>query len=81
MNLAITLKSIGDAVIATDLERKIIFMKTAAEYLTKWKNTEAMGKKINEVFKIICAETGNKVKEHISNVLEKGASFYFALPR
>jgi PAS domain S-box-containing protein len=45
-----TLKSIGDAVIATDPKDSIIFMNPAAQELTGWNIVEATGKSIDEVY-------------------------------
>ncbi len=47
--LAITLKSIGDAVIATDERGCVTFMNAAAEYLTGWTASEAIGHVLDEV--------------------------------
>ena len=43
---AATLKSIGEAVIATDSNGAIVFMNAVAETLTGWAQTEALGKNI-----------------------------------
>ena len=43
---ATTLSSIGDAVIATDVEGKITFMNTVAEGLTGWTLEEAAAKPV-----------------------------------
>jgi two-component system cell cycle sensor histidine kinase/response regulator CckA len=51
--LAITLKSIGDAVIATDASGKIEFMNPVAEALTGWKSEEALGQNLRNVFNIV----------------------------
>ncbi len=51
--LAITLNSIGDAVIATDANARITLLNPVAEVLTGWSNAQAMGLSINEVFHII----------------------------
>ncbi|MBW2636350.1 MAG: response regulator, partial [Deltaproteobacteria bacterium] len=48
--LAITLKSIGDAVIATDTKGIVTFMNPVAETLTGWKQDEAVGKPVKNVF-------------------------------
>jgi diguanylate cyclase (GGDEF)-like protein/PAS domain S-box-containing protein len=56
-NLAITLHSIGDAVIATDTYGRITRMNPAAERLTGWPLAEARGKSLSEVFRIIDAQT------------------------
>jgi PAS domain S-box-containing protein len=51
--LAATLKSIGDAVIATDNDGSIRFLNPVAEQLTGWSESEAHGKPLAEVFQII----------------------------
>lgn len=53
---ATTLKSIGDAVIATDEEGKIKFMNTVAEQWTGWKESEAANKKVSSVLNIVSEE-------------------------
>lgn len=47
-----TLRSIGDGVIATDPDGRIKFVNTAAEQLTGWKQSEALGNDIRSVFNI-----------------------------
>lgn len=47
-----TLKSIGEAVIATDIEGNITYMNPIAERLTGWKSEDALNKKIDEVYKV-----------------------------
>ena len=49
-SLKTTLYSIGDAVISTDVDGKIIRMNLIAEQLTGWKEDEAKGKSIKEIF-------------------------------
>jgi PAS domain S-box-containing protein len=69
---ATTLASIGDAVIATDTEGKITFLNHVAEALTGWKLTEAKGKPINQVFKIVNEKTRREVESPVFKVLKKG---------
>jgi diguanylate cyclase (GGDEF)-like protein/PAS domain S-box-containing protein len=70
--LRITLHSIGDAVISTDIEGKIVRMNLVAEGLTGWDREDASGKPIQKVFNIINAKTRNKVENPVSKVLENG---------
>jgi PAS domain S-box-containing protein len=48
--LRATLNSIGDAVIVTDLERRITFMNAAAETITGWAKSEAVQRPLADVF-------------------------------
>jgi len=48
--LSTTLRSIGDAVLCTDLKGGITFMNGRAEQLTGWSFGEATGKPVTEVF-------------------------------
>jgi PAS domain S-box-containing protein len=51
--LLVTLRSIGDAVITTDTEGRIILMNRVAETLTGWQLSEAQGRPLMEIFNII----------------------------
>lgn len=51
--LATILASIGDAVIATDLDGRVTFMNDVAQSLTEWDQREAVGKPIQELFKLV----------------------------
>ncbi len=55
--LAVTLKSIGDAVIATDAEGRVKLLNPVAEHLTGWTQAEAAGRPIDDIFHIINKET------------------------
>ncbi len=55
--LAVTLNSIGDAVLATDARRRITLMNPVAEALTGWSQAEALGRPVGDVFRIIDEET------------------------
>jgi PAS domain S-box-containing protein len=54
--LAVTLNSIGDAVIATDAEANVTFLNPLAAKLTGWTQAEAIGRRIDEIFHIINKE-------------------------
>jgi len=53
----VTLNSIGDAVVSTDLLGKVTFMNKAAETMTGWSCQEALGRPLAEVFRIIDGTT------------------------
>ncbi len=69
--LAVTLYSIGDAVIVTELDQRITIMNKIAEQLTGWRLDEAKGRQLDEVFNIINEETGEKVENPINKVLKE----------
>ncbi len=71
--LATTLKSISEAVIATDTQGCIKFMNPVAEALTGWKQAEALGRDASEVFKIINGKTRAPSESPIMKVLQEGA--------
>lgn len=71
-SLAITLQSIGDAVIATDAQGLITRMNTTAERMTGWSLPEAQGKQLNQVFHIIHADTRQLSRNPVELVMERG---------
>ncbi|HTY37460.1 MAG TPA: PAS domain S-box protein [Bacteroidota bacterium] len=68
--LAVTLRSIGDGVITTDLQGNVTLMNRVAEQLTGWPLDEAMGKPLNEVFCIIDEYSREVRKNPVQEVLE-----------
>ncbi len=50
--LSTILRSIGDAVITLDTASRITYMSSIAEYLTQWKQEEAMGRDLLEVLPV-----------------------------
>ena len=51
--LRATLYSIGDAVIATDTQGRVTRMNPAAEQLTGWSESKAIGQPADEVFRVV----------------------------
>jgi diguanylate cyclase (GGDEF)-like protein/PAS domain S-box-containing protein len=49
----VTLNSIGDAVVSTDVSGHVTYLNVAAENLTGWSQQEAAGRPLEEVFRII----------------------------
>jgi PAS domain S-box-containing protein len=69
---ATTLASIGDAVIATDVEARVTFMNPVAERLTGWTLSEASQKPVTEVFNIINEYTRKAADNPVARVLREG---------
>jgi PAS domain S-box-containing protein len=70
--LATTLGSIGDAVIATDMNGAVTFMNTRAQSLTGWRLEEARGKSMDLVFDIVNKETRRPVENPVKKVFREG---------
>ncbi|MEP6822073.1 MAG: PAS domain S-box protein [Chthoniobacterales bacterium] len=51
-SLAVTLSSIGDGVITTDVQGKIIMINNAGETLTGWDSKDAIGQPLKTVFNV-----------------------------
>lgn len=71
-DLRVTLRSIGDAVIATDTEEGVMFMNPVAEALTGWGEEEARGRPLEEVFRILDEDTRQTVASPAARVLREG---------
>ena len=70
--LATTLRSIGDAVIATDEQGKVTMINPVAENLTGWPLAEARGQTLEDVFRIVNEQTRVKVESPVTKVLREG---------
>ncbi len=68
----VTLKSIGDAVITTDRAGCIDYINPVAEALTGWRNEEAHGKALAEVFNVINGTTREPIPSLVSKAIELG---------
>ena len=68
----VTLSSIGDAVLATDREGRILFMNAVAQSLTGWSEAEALGRPLEEVFRIVNEATREPVENPAHRVLREG---------
>jgi len=51
-SLAVTLRSIGDGVITTDIQGRIVMINHAGENLTGWSSREAVGQPLKAIFDI-----------------------------
>ncbi|WP_341892817.1 PAS domain S-box protein [Variovorax sp. YR752] len=71
-SLAITLHSIGDAVIATDPQGVVERLNAVAERLTGWPAQEAVGQPLASVFRILDAHTRSPAVDPVQMVLSCG---------
>jgi PAS domain S-box-containing protein len=69
---ATTLRSIGDAVISTCAQGKVIFMNEVAEKLTGWPLAEAQGRDLEEIFNIVNEVTRIKPENPVAKVIRMG---------
>lgn len=61
--LKATLTSIGDAIIVTNINAEVLLLNPAAEALTGWKMSEAVGKPFHEVLRLVAAKTREPVED------------------
>jgi PAS domain S-box-containing protein len=67
----VTLTSIGDGVIVTDKEGRIVFMNHEAEKLTGWTSVESLLAPLSSVFRLIHEETREKMVDSVSEVFRQ----------
>jgi PAS domain S-box-containing protein len=71
-SLATMVRSIGDAVIATDARGGVVLMNGVAESLTGWGESEARGRPLGDVFDIVNEDTRVRVGSPVDKILETG---------
>ena len=69
---SITLKAVGDGVIATDRRGYIELLNPVAETLTGWTQEEACGRPLTEVFRIVNEETREPAENPVTKALRQG---------
>jgi len=67
-----TLRSIGDAVIATDTSGRITFLNDVAVGLTGYSRREAQGRSLSQVFPIFNETTDQPVEDPVAKVIRSG---------
>jgi PAS domain S-box-containing protein len=75
---AVTLESIGDAVITTDTQGRVSFLNPVAEQMTGWSSAQAQGEPLERVFRIINEETRLPAENPVHKVLESGKTIALA---
>ena len=71
--LSVTLASIGDAVITTNVRGVITWLNPVAERLTGWLSAEAKGRPLAQVFHIVDDETREPASDPIAACLAQGS--------
>ncbi len=72
--LQVTLSSIGDGVVATDLGGIITFINPVAQELTGWPEAEAIGRPLDDVFHIVREDSNQPAENPVTQVIRTGAS-------
>ncbi|MFC1949717.1 PAS domain S-box protein [Chloroflexota bacterium] len=67
-----TLRSIGDAVIATDEKAHVKLINSVAQALTGWNDKDALGEPLGDVFNIVNEETGKQAENPVDKVIREG---------
>ena len=70
--LSTILRSIGEAVIATDENGRVQFINSVGEDLTGWRQEDAFGKDLEEVFNVISEGTETPIRAHVMEALQSG---------
>ena len=68
----VTLRSIGDAVITTDIAGCVTYINGVAESLTGWSHGEALGQPLEKVFRIVNEVTRQAVENPATRALREG---------
>lgn len=72
LGLLTILRSIGDAVVTTDIQGRVSLMNPVAENLTGWAEGRSMGLPLEEIFNVVDRRTRAIVQSPVERVLTKG---------
>ncbi|MEO7862644.1 MAG: response regulator, partial [Nitrospirales bacterium] len=70
--LAATLNSVGDAVLATDIEGRVTYLNPSAELLTGWTSLQTLGLPVTEIFKTVRGDAHTPVESPVTRVIQEG---------
>ena len=70
--MAVTLSSIGDGVITTDIEGQVDYMNPAAEEMSGWSRDEATGRSLFNIYRVIQGDTRRQVPNPVEYCLREG---------
>ena len=70
--MAVTLRSIGDGVITTDLQGRVVMLNRIAERLCGWSNEEAARQPLLRVLHLVNEQTNEPCNNPVDQVLQSG---------
>jgi PAS domain S-box-containing protein len=70
--LRVTLQSIGDGVITTDVRRNVSWLNPVAERMTGWTTAEACGRPLLDIFNTLNAENREPIENPVANFAAQG---------
>jgi diguanylate cyclase (GGDEF)-like protein/PAS domain S-box-containing protein len=70
----VTLSSIGDAVITTDLGGRVTYLNAVAERMTGWSLANAMSKPVDQVFQIRDSSNGQALPNPMTTAIRENAT-------
>ncbi len=70
--IEVTLASIGDAVITTDVAGQVDYLNRSAEQLTGWSKDEAAGRNLRQVFHIIDESSRDPIQDPLERCFQDG---------
>lgn len=68
----VTLQSIADGVITTDVDGRVDYLNPVAEHLTGWNSAEAHGRMLSEIFHIVEEGSRTPLPDPVQQVLAAG---------
>lgn len=71
--LSVTLSSIGEGVITTDVSGDVVMMNRAAEEITGWMRPDASGKPFSSIFKTFDPDTRRELPDSVERVITRGS--------
>jgi len=75
-----TLRSIGDAVVATDAAGRITLMNQTAQRITGWREEEAIGRRVDDVVRLRDQSTDEPLEHPIRAALSEGRVVHLTRP-
>jgi diguanylate cyclase (GGDEF)-like protein/PAS domain S-box-containing protein len=75
----VTLNSIGDAVVSTDIAGNVTFLNPIARAMTGWSADEALGRPFEEVFRIVDVSNGTRAVNPMMLVIQNNQPAKLAL--